>query len=149
MQCMCSHSQASINFLPESRPWYPPAQEHRHSLPKRTTSNGDTENGQPLQLSSEGSPGPDTWRCDTCRETWRAWVGGDAALALTCNTQINRFLLWAEWNWKYYSECFPAGSFLLYRVKEHWDMRRKRFPKKGLSKIGCKFKTICDLSFIL
>ena len=53
----------------ESGPWYPPAQEHRHSLPKGTTNNGDTESGKPQQLSLEGSPGPDKWGCGTWRET--------------------------------------------------------------------------------
>ena len=74
------------------------------------------------------------------RNMWRAWVGGNAALALTCKTQINHLLLWEEWNWKYYPKFFPAGSFLsyffffgsflLYRVKEPWDVGRKWFPQK-------------------
>ena len=90
------------------------------------------------------------------RNMWRAWVGGNAALALTCKTQINHLLLWEEWNWKYYPKFFPAGSFLSFffffflkfstvQSKGTLGCGEKMIsPKKAYLKLGANSKQSCD-----
>lgn len=133
---MCSHNQASIHFLPKSRPWYPPTEENRHNLPVIAADIGDTKRERLPQLSTEGSPVPDKWGCNMQGTR----VGGDAPFQPACRSLISRLFLWGERDWKYYPVFFSPGIFLLYKLKEHWGLGRRWFPQKDLSKIVCKFK---------
>lgn len=114
---MCSHNQASIHFLPKSRPWYPPTEENRHNLPVIAADIGDTKRERLPQLSTEGSPVPDKWGCNMQGTR----VGGDAPFQPACRSITgNTNEIWHSW-------VFDTKTKTIYlKMRNNKEQQRKK-----------------------